>query len=78
MKYGTDDPNFGMVGEDFHCASCKFLEGDDKCSNKDFQKFNGSSDLPAAADKYCCNAFRKAVKPSAQLIWISSKPLNLA
>lgn len=43
------------------CASCKYVSDDKKqCSNEYFIKYNGSKDLPVAADEYCSDWFEPA------------------
>jgi predicted ABC-type ATPase len=47
------------------CASCEYLVGKDECSNKHFQKWNGSNKLPAPADEYCSDWYEPKKKIEA-------------
>ena len=43
------------------CASCHYLSSDgDHCRNKRYQDAMGTSELGAAADRYCCMYWRGA------------------
>src|SRR6266436_1413795 len=44
------------------CASCKYLEGKDKCNNKYFIKWNGSKNLPLPAEEFCSDWYEPADK----------------
>jgi hypothetical protein len=44
------------------CASCKYLEGTNKCNNEYFIKWNGSKDLPFPADEYCSDWYEPGEK----------------
>lgn len=39
------------------CANCKFLANPQACGNKGFVTWNGSPQLPAPADQYCCDLY---------------------
>lgn len=39
------------------CASCEYLASDTTCGNKGFIKWNGSPNLPAPKDEYCCDLY---------------------
>jgi len=39
------------------CANCKYLAGPQECGNPGFVKWNGSPQLPAPADEYCCDLY---------------------
>jgi len=42
------------------CASCEYLMPDRKnCGNEYFQKWHGSSKLPAPADEYCSDWYER-------------------
>ena len=56
------DHEFGMVvGEGgAHCAKCMWVSKDNtKCGNPGFIKWNNGTKLPAPADEYCCDNFKK-------------------
>lgn len=41
-----------------NCAKCKFVSEDKKkCDNKYFVAWNGKKELPAPAQRYCCDFF---------------------
>ena len=41
------------------CATCEYLSEDRKhCGQRLFQKWNGSSALPAPANSYCCDFYQ--------------------
>lgn len=52
-KLGMEVPQGGSS-----CAKCRFV-GDDGtiCGNEGFEKWNGSPELPAPAERYCCDLF---------------------
>lgn len=39
------------------CANCKYLSDPQTCGNPGFIKWNGSPQLPAPADQYCCDLY---------------------
>jgi hypothetical protein len=44
-----------------NCDKCEYVSQDKKkCSEPVFIKWNGSSVLPAPADRYCCDEFEPA------------------
>lgn len=45
------------------CANCKFLAGPDQCGNQGFITWNGSPQLPAPADEYCCDLYEPGQAP---------------
>lgn len=42
------------------CDKCEYLAGKQKCGQKDFVKWNGSSNIPIKTDRYCCDFFEIA------------------
>lgn len=45
------------------CAKCRYVSADlKKCGQPDFQKWNGGDELPAPAEKYCCDFFQASMK----------------
>ncbi len=39
------------------CANCEYLVGPQECGNQGFIAWNGSGQLPAPADEYCCDLY---------------------
>jgi hypothetical protein len=39
------------------CANCDYLADPQTCGNPGFVKWNGSGQLPAPADEYCCDLY---------------------
>lgn len=39
------------------CASCEYLASDTTCGNDGFIAWNGSANLPAPKDEYCCDLY---------------------
>ena len=39
------------------CANCQYLKDPQNCGNQGFIAWNGSPQLPAPADQYCCDLY---------------------
>jgi len=39
-----------------NCAKCEYVRGQ-KCTQKDFVRWNGSAKIPAPVSSYCCDFF---------------------
>lgn len=44
------------------CSSCEYLQDGGNCSNEHFQKWNGSSKIPAPVDEYCSDWYEPKEK----------------
>lgn len=54
-----------------NCAKCTYVKGenDTQCGNEYFVEWNDdSTELPAAADEYCCDFFEAKSKNKPQAI----------
>ena len=51
------------------CASCKYLEGKNKCNSTYFIKWNGNNLLPVPADEYCSDWYepKKELKAAEEV-----------
>lgn len=45
------------------CANCKYLSGPQTCGNQGFITWNGSEQLPAPPDQYCCDLYEPRQAP---------------
>lgn len=44
------------------CANCHFLASPTTCGNEGFVEWNGSEELPAPKDEYCCDNYQKRIE----------------
>ena len=49
------------------CAKCRYLKGQDRCSNKYFQRWHGSDRIPAPIDEYCSDYFEPSDSEKAKM-----------